>query len=291
DNQNICNIGELFIRLVFNTDDTEPHCWSSGAGMTYGAWIDNEGRSNSHNAGDVIEDPASIVEDLFRRYLGLDDSDIDVESFDNALNSSVKARLNLLKTAKVYDIIRQVSEQSTFALFYSGAGKLRAIPLNNESPDIVAVVPRDKIVNDSIEISKTSTVVNKITVKSRWHGERGTFIDSEVYEDVTSQSEIKAERAAHYEWKNVVGNSAVHVAQHLVNTTDGIWSKQHVKVKFSTPGFTYSYLQPGDFIRLNIDVNDIVKPYGESWENKDLLVIETGKGAKTTRITAIELHK
>jgi len=289
DNQQIMKVGELFLRLNFDIDDTEPHCWSSGAGKEYGSWIDDGARSNPHDAGDVIEDPASIVEDLFRSYLGLGDSDIDVGSFDDALNPSVKARLNLLDTAKMYDIVREISEQSTFTVFHSGAGKLRAIPLNDKDPSIAAVIPRDRIVDDDIEVSKTGTIINKMTVKSRWHGERGTFIDSGTYEDTVSQSDVQSERTARYEWKNVAGDSAAHVAQHLVNDFDGLWSKQHVKVRFSTPGFTYSYLQPGDWIRLDADVDGITKPYGGSWERKNLLVVETGKGMKTTEITAVEL--
>jgi len=130
-----------------------------------------------------------------------------------------------------------------------------------------------------------------MTMESRWHGERNTFIDVDVYEDAASQEEIQAERTGHYRWQNIVGDSAAHIAQHLVNATDGIWSKQHVKVRFLTPGFTYSYLQPGDWIRLAPDVDGVTKPYGGSWEGRNLLVIETSKGEKTTEITAVELYE
>jgi len=290
-NQVIAHVGEVRLRVAFDVDDPTNYCWCSGSGIVYGSWIDNAARSNSYNIGDVVEDPASIIEDLFRRYLGLDNSDIDVESFDAALNSSVKARLNLLRVTKLYDIARQISEQSTFAVFYSGVGKLKLIPLNDENPDIAAVIPRDRIVNDNIKVSKTGTVINKMAIKSRWHGERGTFIDSNVYEDTVSQSNIQSERAARYEWPNVVGDSAVHIAEHLVNDTNGIWSKQHTRVELLTPGFTYSYLQPGDWIRLAPDVDGIVKPYGGTWEGRNLLVVETSKGEKTTEITAVELYE
>lgn len=290
-NQWMADMRESNVYMTFIQLSKQRHMWVSCTGKEYGSWIDEGGRSNPFDDGQVITDPAMLVEDLFRTYLGLGTSDIDIESFDAAINLSVETRINLLEKTKAYDVVRQITEQSTFMVFYSGAGKLKTIPLNDKTPDITATIPRDMIVGDDMEVSKTGTVVNKMTVKSRWRGERGVFTDLDTYEDATSQSEIQSERTAHYEWENVVGSSAAHVAQHLVNSTDGIWSKQHIKVRFSTPGFTYSYLQPGDWIRLDADVDDIAKPYGGSWDGRDLLVVETAKGMKTTEITAIELYE
>ena len=290
-NQWMGDIRESNIYMKFIQLNKQRYVWVGCLGKEYGSWVDNEGRDNPFNVSWCIQDPAMIVEDLFRSYLGLSDSDIDTESFDAAVNESVEARINLLSKTKAYDIVRRITEQSTFMVFYSGAGKLRAIALNDKDPDIVATIPREKLIDDSIEVSKTGTVVNKITVKSRWRGERNAFTNFNTYEDADSQAKIQSERTGHYEWQNIAGDSAVHVAQHLVNSTDGIWSKQHIKVKFSTPGFTYSHLQPGDWIRFDADVDGITKPYGGTWEGRNLLVVETAKDKKMTEIIAVVLYE
>lgn len=288
-NQSLFRIGELFLRLNFTIDDTKEHCWSSGSGKMFGSWIDAGGRDNGFDEGGVISDPAMIVEDLFRSYLGLATADIDTTSFDAAINTDVDMRVNVFKPVDAFSSIQKLCEQSTFAIFYSAAGKLTAVPLNDTDPNVNEVIRLEEIVAGALSISKTSDIVNKMTVESRYKAHNNVFYDSDLFEDPQSQAEL-GERPATYKWECLVGNSVDKVAAVYVADSKGIWSQQHVQVSFTVSGYSMSHLQAGDWISLHMDVDEVCKPYGDTWNGKKLLVLEARKGISGTTIKAIELY-
>jgi len=288
DNQQILKVGELFLRLVFNINTLDEYCWSSGSGKMFGPWIDDEGRSNDFDEGDVIIDPAMIVEDIFRSYFALTNSDIDVESFDTVVNPSVEMRVNINELVDGMSLVRSLCEQSTFAVFYSAAGKLTAVPLNDNDPSVDETIRKDQIINGEISVSKTIDVINKLTVRSRYKEHYNQYFNSDVYEDAYS---IAGSRSATYDWKNIVGNSIDEVAGVYVADSTGIWSQQHVQVSLSVSGCAMSHLQSGDYIALDIEVDEICKPYGGTWDGRKLLVIEVRKNIGYTKVTAVELYE
>ena len=71
---------------VLKYQDSPVFFHAEGGGAEFGAWIDE--RSNGRNAGDVIECPAYVIEDILRRVLNVNSAQIDVASFDSAGNTT-----------------------------------------------------------------------------------------------------------------------------------------------------------------------------------------------------------
>lgn len=291
-NEEMAKLYGIRLRLEFKMS-AEAHRdrYAECEGITYGSWISS--RSSNYSSGAVIEDPAGIIESILRDQLGLSSSDIDLESFIDAENTSVEARLNLHSDndLDVNDAIRQLAEQSTFAFFWSAAGKARLIQLDDDSPTTDRTIPWSHIKDGEIKLSKSRKVINKLQVESRWHGEAETYRDNDTYEDSTSQSAVGYTLEYKAKWPNVCGTSASHVAQHLVNSTDGIWSKEHLVVEFTTIGVTNADLEVGSWIELDDEtVDPHRKAGGTSWSGRQLLVTDLRQNLDSTKITAIELY-
>ncbi len=286
-NQDIASMADAMIRYYYTVTAIQSHVWVVAAGKDYGTTY-TSGRSNGYTATQTMQDPAIIIEDLYREGVGLTNSDIDTDSFDNACNSSVQARLNLTTRNKLSNIVRALSEQSTFVVAASGAGKLRCIALNEWDPTIAATIHRNQLVDDDFVMTKTSFIVNDMEVRSRYQPEYDRYRDVDTYTDSPSQSSLQI-RSAYYDWPNILGDSAQHVAEHYVNSTDGLWSHEHLQVTFTTGGFTHSHLQPGDWIQLHSDIDSLRTAEGATWADRNLLVVETQKGIDNTTIVAVEL--
>jgi len=69
-------IGNMFCNLA------------ADGGRIFGSWIDEDSRNNGYDAGDLISNPAYIIESLLRDELGLVTAQIDITSFDAAGNTS-----------------------------------------------------------------------------------------------------------------------------------------------------------------------------------------------------------
>lgn len=290
DNQWLCTIGELVLRLDFDLEQGERFCWSTGTGKKFGAWVDAGGRDNGFDSGDVIDDPAMIIEDIARSYLALETADIDTDSFDDAINTDVDMRVNVFESTDALKLIQEISEQSTFAVFYSAAGKLTAVPLNDSTPSVDETIRVDQIADYHIQVSKTSDIINKLIIKSRFKAHNNEFYDTDIFWDYYSQSDLDSDRSATYEWKYLVADSVDEVAAVYVADEVGIWSQQHIKIEFAVPGYMMSHLQPGDWINLHQDADNICKPYGGSWDSRNLLVLEARKSMAGTTIKAMELY-
>jgi hypothetical protein len=97
-------------------------------------------------------------------------------------------------------------------------------------------------------------------------------------------------------WPNLAGDSALHVARHLVkkldgtdSNDDGLWANEHLTIEFETMGFAYAHLEPGDWIELDsTSFNAQVKAFGSSWANEQFLIVDVQQSL-TTKIKAIKL--
>lgn len=261
--------------------------WAACAGKEHDSALITD-RTHGYSLGTTITDPVLMIEDLYRTHVGLT-TEIDTASFDNACNAAVEARIQVYDRTKLSDVVRQLAEQSTAIIVASGAGKLRAIALNEETPTIAATIHRYDLVNDDFRMSKTTDIINEIRVSSRWRPEYERFDDVTVYSDTASKTLLGSTRAATFEWPNVCGSSASYLAQFYVNANDGVWSKEHVWVEFTTPGFRHSHIQNGDWIRFDSDIDALKTAFGESWADKDLLVVETVRGMDSNSFRAINI--
>lgn len=67
--------------------DLDPMVFAAGQGYIYDYWIDNTGRSNSYNDGDLIEQPAYIIESLLRDEI-LTERDLVIDAVTNSASAS-----------------------------------------------------------------------------------------------------------------------------------------------------------------------------------------------------------
>ena len=264
--------------------------WCAMQGREYGSWI--TGRSSAYSAGDVIIDPAGIVESILRDELGLVDADLNLTSFIDAENTSVEARINLhsLNEMLGFDTCRQLSEQSTFAFVWLANGKARLIHLDDSSPATNRTIPYSHILNGDITVTRGDTVINKIDVESRFLQERDAYYDQEIVSNGTSAASFGT-FVYNARWPNISGTSVTTVTNHLIKDADSIWANEHNQIQFSTVGFSNADLELGDWIELrSAEVDPHIKCFGTSFNEKQFLVIGLEQKPDSTKVTAIELY-
>ena len=281
-------VGELRLRVQFPELVFPEEAWLSCEGLAFGSWIDGAGRSNDYNAGNLIEDPAFIIESLLRDYLDLADDDIDYESFDTAADGLVISRLNIDSPIDSNKLIKQLSEQSTFCYVYSGAGKARLISLTNDV-DTVATIPWSHIGSAGIKVNQTDRLVNYLVVDSRWIPEFNEFTDQDTYQDTESQDQNNKGQTT-VKWKNINGDTAEYIAAHYAQSPNHLWSRPHTIIEFETLGFSYANIELGDRIELDSEsIDSQIKLYGGTWYGHKFMVTGITQYTDKTRIVAIEL--
>lgn len=292
-NQVVIRVHEFRLKVDFDLVAKPTIFFAECEGRKYGAWI--SGRSSNYSAGDMIEDPAGIIESILRDELGLIDADIDMPSFINAENTSVKARINLHSGNEIDSnrVIRQLTEQSSFLFFYSAAGKAKLIDLNDKTPTTATrgahpvVIPFSHIKEGSLKISKASKIFNSLTYKSRFQQEYNAFRDTTILEDAASIAAFGT-RPYIAKWPNLAGASADAIAEFLVGT-NGIFSNQHNVIQFEALGDLYSDLEMGDWFEMNVNLDPHVLLYGSSWFGHQFLPLAISKLEDSTKIMGIEL--
>jgi len=295
DNNVLMHLHMLRLRLGVNPSEQDfQTAWAAMKGREYGSWVDDVARSNGHDEGDMIEDPAFIVESLLRDEAGLSTSDIDVASFDNCQDFVLDQRLDITEPTSIFRVIKEITEQGRFMFCFNSLGKAKAIALQDDTPTTARTIPWSHIVNDSLRLSKTDIICNQIRYNNRWQGQYGEYRDVEVRSDTTS---IAAHGTVEYEvnWKHLCGQPADWQALHLVQgvsagppKTKGLWSNQHEVVEFSTFGFSNADLEVGDWIELDdTTVDPHILCYGSSWSGKQFLITSVVQYADKTTIRAM----
>ena len=292
-NQEILRITYLRLNAVFSLRDQAKKYFAECQGREYGSWISS--RSSNYSSGAMITDPAGIIESLLRDEIGLVSADLDLPSFIAAENTSVAARINLHdgNVMPVFDVIRQIAEQSTLAFSWGADGIGRCIDLSDKTPTTDRMIPFSHIKDGKITVRKTGTVRNKMNILSRWQEERSEFVDdtgASPVEDTTSQSDVGDTFVYNAAWPNIAGASVITVSGNLVNNTDGLWSKEHTEIEFETLGFLHADLVEGDRIELESDSVDAqVKEYGASWSGKQFTIDDVKQLVDGNRFIAKEL--
>lgn len=264
-------------------------------GRKYGKWLSD--RSSNYSYGDAIEDPVGIMESILRRELGFVNTEIDMPTFIAGENTSVKARLNLHTDNQMaaFEAIRSMAEQSTVVFFFSGSGQATIVDLDDKSPTTTRVIPWSHIVPGSVKVSKSTDVINHLTVNSRYQQEYGLYRDQTLTEDTTSQAlfavgSFDGKFKYEADWPNITGTSVAHVAAFLVNSTDGLWSTQHKELALTTKLFTNADLEVGDWIELQAaSVDPHLKCFGASWASKQFIITRTTPTVSGTKIMGVEL--
>jgi len=102
-------------------------------GMMFGSWIDENSRSNGYNEGDLIDNPAYVVESLLRDVLNVPTEKIDYASFDVAGNTTNgildgwSFTGGIYSVANIQDILDNALKQCKSQLYINPDGKFSLI--------------------------------------------------------------------------------------------------------------------------------------------------------------------
>jgi hypothetical protein len=286
DNLQLLDVYESWLRVQYNP----PHpyeLWGDLKGREYGSWITGRG----HSSGDLIEDPASIIESILREELGFTDAMIDEDSFDAAENASVKARINFTTENRmtVRTAIKLLAEQSTFVFFFSTLDKAKMIDLDAMG-STVRTIPYSHVIPGSVRVSTPPPKFNKLHVHSRYWPQKNKYKDKTTYTGggtITREGEVF--------WPNISGSSRVEVAGNYMTRVatppKAIWSLGKITIEFETIKFTNADIEVGDYIELeDVSWDAQVKRYADtSWSGNQLLVVTVDQKIDRTRIKAVEI--
>ena len=288
--QSLARINTLNLKLEYEPEGINDF-YVAASGSMYESWIEGRG---GHSTGDLITDPAFIIEDILRTHIGLSTASIDTSSFSDAANSSVEARMNIHAENKssVNTFIKQLAEQSTFAFCYASTGKARLIPLNDKTPVTSRIIPFSFIKNGKIRITKTPVYGNTLNIQHRYlQEEGGAYRDFSLFTNSVSQA-AHGEETQDAAFENITGASVDHIGEHLVSNSDSLWANEHLQVEVELIGFTGIDLEIGDYVEFEASSCDPqVKPYGDSWAGKQFLIVEPTHKWRGTKLKLIQLYE
>lgn len=279
-----------------NESSNEEYGLAVCEGREFGSWITASGRSvGGFSSGDLIEDPAFIIESLLRDELGLTTSEIDTDSFDSAYDSAIDARLNLIEQKNAFDVIKTLAEQSRFCFSWSTASKARLIPMHVSSPSSVRTIHFSQIVGD-VRVTKSKVLAEEIRTKHQW------LAEFDRYQSEKTSPTVSTNKSYSVEWQNITNDQALSglqsldvIAAHYCNGVNpaytNLFSAPHDIVRLRTAGFVNADLEPGDWIDLDsVSFDPQVKCFGESWSGKKFCISSVRQEIDGTEIEAWDLE-
>tara|TARA_R110000744_G_scaffold110434_1_gene208310 strand:+ start:3221 stop:4627 length:1407 start_codon:yes stop_codon:yes gene_type:complete len=281
-------------RIVTHQDRTAPKeidiLYIAAKGRKYGAWIDQDSRSNGYNQNDLIENPVYIIEDILRTELGLATASIDYATFDVIGNTSngtlgtalgdavgdVKFAFSQYKFIDGIGLIMKVCKQAGLYFFFNGEGKatlrqrLRASSYSSSNRTIDFNDCQFK------GFSKTSvnTVKNYITINYQYDYGLEQTLQTDNSSDSTSKAKYSVNSRA---LKMVLDADCIQdttTAQNLGNSYLDWLKDRKLIVSLSTDRLKYLNLEIGDIAILSNTPSDL-KAYGTAISSSDYFIVSS----------------
>lgn len=150
-------------------------------GRMFGAWIDADSRSNGYNEGALIENPAYMIESIWRDEFGLGSSDIDYASID-ALGDSSSGSRKSWKTARSFNTIEKAEEMIARICYEhhmiavkTSAGKRKLIALDSNPSTAYTIVQSQMSRRPVWGMSHHSLIRNKFDIGYFYNYATGAF--------------------------------------------------------------------------------------------------------------------
>lgn len=266
------------------------YIWAAALGRLYDTWNDSRGSAYASLAG--IIDPAGIIESLLREEAGFVTDEIDTASFTAAENTSVASRVVLYDANRtsLSQVIRKLTEQSTFCFYITAQGKARLVRLNDSSPTTDRVIEYSHFAPETLRVSKTSTIYNQMVIQSRYFHHLQAYVETTIHDNATSQAALDEVIQYNATWQNICGTSKDHVAGFLVSNANGIWVNDHIVVQFETRGATNIDLEEGEHIEIPTAFDATLPCYGASWSGLKFMIVEKTQTTSGNHFTAIKLY-
>lgn len=250
-----------------------------GNGREYGTWIDGIGRSNSYNSGDMIENPAGIIESLLREEMGIGTTEIDQDSFDDALGDLVSWDhvVSIMDFINTEDLIKQICRQAKMNFFFSNDDRAK-VPVIDNSP----TTEDDKLYLNDVDRSviklargKIQSLINKIKISYN----RG-LIDDKLKsfteaENTTSQSDYGITIEKHRDAPFIFQDSVADLLRdHFSGASSGFWKDLRQILEVDMLSWEHIDWEVGDLIEPQSDIDSVLKDFDTGWGTQLLMIIE-----------------
>lgn len=168
-----------FDPFAFAGWDITANVFANVKGRKFGAWVDADSRNNGYNSGDLIQQPAYILESILRDVLGLTSTTIDYASFDTAGNTTDGKRDNWLFDRSVYRqqsslaLCDSLMQESVCAYIRDSNNKEKIVALDDHTPALS--LDSGDVLNESgrpiVSVSQvhTSKIFNEFFLNYRFN--------------------------------------------------------------------------------------------------------------------------
>jgi hypothetical protein len=189
--------------------------YASAKGRKFGSWIDADSRSNGYNQNDLIENPAYIVESIWRDELGLGSNSIDFASVDavgnttNGTRKDWKFARSINAVENSVDIVRRMCYESHLCAIKTHDGKRRLIALDT-NPSTPYVIEQNQMSRKPlISWSHHSFIRNQFNVGYAYNYATGAFEKSIVVDENKCSFEEGTDMISNYHFEaNITGWNA-----------------------------------------------------------------------------------
>lgn len=228
-------------------------------GREFGSWIDDVARSNSKNAGDLINDSSFQIESLLRDELGFADADITVSEFDAvAAGGRSNTHFSVSQFVDSYRLIRELSQATFTVTFPSSGGKWRHVEIPSD-PEGDATYSMAIDWQDIKPLSYYETpldnLCNKITL--RYHLDYGSGQYRKEYIVSNSTSQGTGVTGYNHTFEKVISvpffrfdssSGATNYAQEFATSYVSNWKDPHPVFEFEMLNHSKFELEEGDVV-------------------------------------------
>lgn len=259
-------------------------------GKTFGSWIDADGRTNSFNAGDLITNPAYIVESILRDILSF--TSINVASFDDAATEmSTWEHIVIIRDKQdALSLIQDICKQTKSVFYLNGAGEACLFTFKSAYTPVGMIYPDDIELN-SFKLGKSSysELVNDVSVSFLFDEASKKLSRAITEENATSQTDYNRKASKEIKANNIAAKATAQLlTDHFVGTS-GFWKDRHPVVSIDGTKKTMIY-DVGDVVYLDKTFDDILSNYGDTWEETAMLIIDKEFLKKGARFQLIALE-
>jgi hypothetical protein len=170
--------------------------YASAKGRTFGAWIDEAFRvTGAYSSGDLIENPAYIIESIWRDELNQATADIDYASIDPIGHASIGLRKDWkfarsLNTVERSDsIVSRIAYESFLRVIKTADGKRKLVALDTNSATPYVIEQDQMSRKPLLGHSHQSFIRNQFNVGYAYNYATGAFEKSIVVDETKSSIE------------------------------------------------------------------------------------------------------
>ena len=276
-----CRLRIKYKKTIFQRNPYSPYVvlnvpiYVSGEGRKFGSWIDETGRSNSYDEGDLIENPAYIIESILRSNLGLDSSGIDVDAFDNAASelSSWKNSLVIDESVKSHELIADICRQNKLLFYTTGKGTCSLFCFKSSYTASATLYADDILGNPEISYMPLNALVNRLRINYLLDTLTGKMKRTTSAENTSSQTKYAMTKKA------VIDAGCIHdsdtadlLSAHIVGSS-GYWKDLKIILSIETT-LKLCHWDVGDIIAIDSSLDSYLMKLGASWADTKMLIIE-----------------